>query len=165
MHPRTSTIEVFREEMKFAAGHFTIWSATQREKLHGHNFSVHCAITGRVNDNGLIADYDFYKHKLMARMRQWDEIFLLPGQSPHLQIREEGPNLYAHFGSEIIPFLRSDVLVLPVSNVSVEELSRLLLEELTGDLKQLAADQIDEVIIKVASAPGQLAASIWKRHA
>ena len=40
---RTTTLELYKEEMKFSAGHFTIFSATERENLHGHNFSVYVA--------------------------------------------------------------------------------------------------------------------------
>ena len=43
-----TTLELCQEEMKFSAGHFTILSATERERLHGHNFTVYVAITGVV---------------------------------------------------------------------------------------------------------------------
>ena len=160
---RTSTIEIFREEMKFSAGHFTIWSQTARERLHGHNFSVYCALTGGVDANGLVADYDVYKGKLLDVMRQWDEIFLLPGKSPYLKLRERGQHVEALFGDEIMSFLKKDVLILPVANISVEELSALLLREITQDAKALEADRLTEIVVKVASAPGQQAAATWKR--
>ena len=35
-----TTIELSKEYLKFSAGHFTVFSATERERLHGHNFSV-----------------------------------------------------------------------------------------------------------------------------
>ncbi|MFP2903776.1 6-pyruvoyl trahydropterin synthase family protein [Pyxidicoccus sp. 3LFB2] len=54
---RTTTIELHKEEMKFSAGHFTIFSATHRENLHGHNFTVYVALTGAVVENGLLSDY------------------------------------------------------------------------------------------------------------
>ena len=36
----TVTIRLAKENMKFSAAHFTIFSASERERLHGHNFRV-----------------------------------------------------------------------------------------------------------------------------
>ena len=35
-----TTIEISKEYLHFAAAHFTLFSATERENLHGHNFQV-----------------------------------------------------------------------------------------------------------------------------
>ena len=63
---QVSTIELFKEAMKFSAGHFTIFSETERERLHGHNFTVYVALTGEVNDKGMIADYRDFNDALLA---------------------------------------------------------------------------------------------------
>ncbi|MCX4240473.1 6-pyruvoyl trahydropterin synthase family protein [Paraliomyxa miuraensis] len=159
----TSTIELFKEAMKFSAGHFTIFSATRRERLHGHNFTVYCALTGEVDANGLLGDYVFYRQRLIDLCREWNEVFLLPGRSPHLRIEHdhEAGRVNAIFAGQVIPFLASDVLVLPVTNVTVEELSRALLDELLRDREVLARDRIREVVIKVGSGPGQMASCRW----
>lgn len=156
-----STIELFKEAMKFSAGHFTIFSATERERLHGHNFTVYCALTGAVDDNGMIADYGGYKQKLMALCRSWNEYFLLPADSPHLRIERDGDRVLAHYADEIIPFLARDVLVLPVRNVTLEELARLFVERVVEDAEMITRDRITRVVVKVSSAPGQFASSVW----
>lgn len=160
---RTSTIELFKEAMKFSAGHFTIFSANRRERLHGHNFSVYCALTGEVDANGLLGDYRFYKQRLLELCSGWNEVFLLPGRSPHLRIepRPEEGRIDAIFDGRAIPFLASDVLVLPVSNVTLEELSRVLLETILEDRETLARDRIHRVVVKVSSGPGQMASCEW----
>ena len=159
----TSTIELFKEAMKFSAGHFTIFSATRRERLHGHNFTVYCALTGEVDANGLLGDYVYYRQRLIDLCREWNEVFLLPGRSPHLRIEHdrEAGRINAIFNGQTIPFLASDVLVLPVTNVTLEELSRALLDEVLRDREVLARDRIHAVVVKVSSGPGQMASCQW----
>ena len=41
------TNEIAKEALNFSAGHVTMFSATEREDLHGHNWRVACEITAR----------------------------------------------------------------------------------------------------------------------
>ena len=159
----TTTIELFKEEMKFSAGHFTIFSATHRENLHGHNFSVYVGIEGVVDDNGMLTDYGGYKRWIIDRCHAWNETFMLPGQSPHLRVVERDGHVYAHFAHEVIPFLTRDVTVLPVKNVTLEELARVFGEGLVADDAKLEADGVRGITVKCASGPGQWASWQWRR--
>lgn len=160
---QTTTIELFKEEMKFSAGHFTIFSANERENLHGHNFTVYVAIEGVVNANGMLADYGGYKRLVIERCKAWNETFMLPGESPHLRVVEDGGRVTALFADEAIPFLKRDVTILPVKNVTLEELSRVFGEGLVADQQKLADDGVVGVTVKCASGPGQWASWQWKR--
>ncbi|HEU4814181.1 MAG TPA: hypothetical protein VFS99_08140, partial [Xanthomonadaceae bacterium] len=64
-------------------------------------------------------------------------------------------------GSERIPFLRADVLVLPITNVTVEELAAYLLARLATDARTLAGHGIHVIEMEVASGPGQGATMRW----
>ncbi len=161
MSPRTTIIELYKEEMKFSAGHFTVFSATERENLHGHNFSVYVALEGVVGDNGMLADYGGYKRWICDRCKLWNETFLLPGESPHLTV-ERGDYVTALFNGERIPFLPRDVTVLPATNVTLEELARLFGEGLCADTARLEQDRIVAVVVKCASGPGQEASWRWQ---
>lgn len=160
---QTVTLELFKENMKFSAGHFTIFSATERERLHGHNFNVHVSIEAQVLENGMCFDYGLYKRRIETLCRDWNEYFLLPTRSPHLRIEESEDYLYAHFNQERIPFLRQDVLLLPIENATVEEFSRLFLEKLTQDPDELQQWGIAAVSVKIFSGPGQCAACTWRK--
>jgi 6-pyruvoyltetrahydropterin/6-carboxytetrahydropterin synthase len=162
---RLFTLELSKEDMKFSAGHFTIFSATERERLHGHNFAVQVHIDARMQGNGMGFDYGVYKKRIRQLCEAWDEYFILPGNSPYLRFEEEGAYLYACFDQERIPFLKSDVLVLPIENATVEAFSFLLLEKLTADAEELAHFQIEGVQVKVFSGPGQCGGARWKRPA
>ena len=43
---RWSTLEIGKEDMKFSAAHYTVFSATERERLHGHTHAVRVQFTG-----------------------------------------------------------------------------------------------------------------------
>ena len=157
-----TTIELCKENMKFSSGHYTIFSPTHREKLHGHNFTVYAAITAAVDKNGMAFDYDLYKEKLRQLCKGLSEYFLIAGNSPHQTIEEDGEYLYVHFNNEKIPFLKKDVLVMPLTNITVEELSRWFLSELTSNTDDIEQYQIKKIKVKVFSAPGQCASAKWK---
>lgn len=154
-------IRLDKENMKFSAGHFTIFGPGDRERLHGHNFRVAATLHARVGDSGLCFDYGIYKREVVALCRDLNEYFLLPGKSPLLSIEQDGDAVTAVFGDERIPFLRSDVLVLPITNVTLEELAGYLLGRLLGDGTAIAAHGIEAMEVSVASGPGQDATRRW----
>lgn len=159
--PRATTIELFKEDMKFSAGHFTVFSATERERLHGHNFNVYVALRSEIDDNGLVLDYGVYKKKLYELCRNWNERFLLAADSPFLTFEREGDMVRVRFGAEVIPFLVSDVLMLPVTNVTVEELAALMLKQVVAFRAEQGHNQIFEIVVKVFSGPGQSGSADW----
>lgn len=155
------TLELAKEDMKFSAGHFTIFSATERERLHGHNFKVEVHIDARLQANGMGFDYAIYKKRIRELCDAWDEYFILPGHSPYLRLEEADDYLYACFHEERIPFLKSDVLILPIENATVEAFAFLLLETLTTNAEELSHFHIEGITVKVYSGPGQCGVARW----
>lgn len=158
-----TTIELFKENMKFSAGHYTIFAPDHREKLHGHNFTVHAAFTARTDENGMAFDYDIYKQKLRKLCKGLGEFFLIAGDSEYQTIEQEGDYTYIHFHNEKIPFLTQDILILPIKNVTVEELSRWFVEQLLNEPEELEKHSIEAIIIKVFSGPGQSGSYEWRK--
>ncbi len=156
-----TTIELFKENMKFSAGHFTIFNATERERVHGHNFTVQASIIAVLLDNGMTFDYAVYKEHIRKICRSLNEYVILPEFSPYMRLEEEGDYIYGHFNGEKIPFLTSGVRGLPIRNSTVEELSRWLLGVLLDDEQSISDNQIKAVTVKVFSAPGQGASAQW----
>lgn len=155
-----TTLYIDKESHKFSAAHYTIFSARERERLHGHNYSVSAKIVAPMGDNGFSADYNLYKGRLAALCAALDEYMLLAGTSPHQVITEEGAYYRVHFASEEMLFLRSDTLVLPIRNATVEEFSCYLLQRL---LQESAADDLREIELCVGSGPGQKGCANWRR--
>lgn len=159
---RAASLTIHKNELEFSAGHFTIFSATEREALHGHNYYVAVTFEFEVADSGLSFDYRHYKKKLLALCNQLDRHFLLPGQSPHLSIEDNGDYWQAHFNHQKIPFLKEDVVILPLTNITIEELSRWFLQHLTNDAAELAKHHISGISVDVYNGPGQSSGMKWK---
>lgn len=160
---RLSTIELFKENMKFSAGHFAIFSAEHRENLHGHNYNVCASFTTTIADEGMSFDYRFYKHKVIKICDSLNEITLLPGKCKHLKIEDAGDYYHVYFNQEKIIFLKRDINILPIYNVTVEELSNWILNQILLDTDELNANKISEIKIKVYSGPGQSGSATWSK--
>ena len=160
-----TTIELTKEYLKFSAAHFTVFSATERERLHGHNFKVSARVTAPVGPNGMCFSYRILKDKLEALCSSLDEYMLLSADSPYLRITEEGLNYRVEFNGETMLFLKADTLLLPVRNATVEEYSRYLVERLLEDRELVDGYDIREIGIKVSSGPGQWGSARWKKKA
>ncbi len=155
-----TTLHINKERHKFSAAHYTIFSATSRERLHGHNYAVSARFVAPMGPNGFAADYNVYKSRLSQLCEELDEFMLLAGDSPFQRIEEEGDYFRVYFDRVEMLFLKSDTRVLPIRNATVEEFSRYLLARL---LDLSAADELVEVELSVSSGPGQRASSIWRQ--
>lgn len=158
-----TTVELQKESMKFSAGHTTIFSATQREPLHGHMYTVYLALTTRIQTNGMMFDYRYYKKRIVELCRELNQIFLMPEFSPYLQYEQDDDYLYFIFNNKKIPFLKEDVKLLPVTNITVEELSKWFVDELVKNDEELSKHNIQKIVVKVFSAPGQSGDHTWER--
>ncbi len=158
-----TTIEISKEDLKFSAAHFTIFSATERERLHGHNFKVSLDITAEVGPNGLCFSYVEIKQRLRALVAQYDEYMILPADSPYLRIESEGGVYRVHFNDEELHFLIADTLLLPIRNTTVEEFARLLLERLLEDAEFIEGNGVRKLLMKVSSGPGQSGSASWEQ--
>ena len=158
---RLTRIEIGKEYLSFSAGHFTVFSATERENLHGHNFQVRCAVTARVKEDGLAFDYALLKRVLKDLCDALDERVLLPELSPHLRLERQNGWVTAWFADERIPFLERDCLTLPIRNTTIEELSAMLLERLRARQELQGAD-IRAMEVGVSSGSGQWGIAQWE---
>lgn len=157
---RLITLRIGKQSHKFSAAHFTIFSATERERLHGHNYSVSLRILAGLGPEGFSADYNVYKQRLQQLCDAFDEYMLIAGQSPHLTITEEGDQYKVIFNQQAMYFRADESLVLPLINITVEELSHHLLQRL---LESFDDPLVQELELAVASGPGQEASSLWRR--
>ena len=156
--PPLTTIEISKDYLHFNSAHFTIFSASEREDLHGHTFYVRAYVTSPVDGNGMAFDYNILKVRLQALCDHLDEKVLLPEHSPHLKLTQEEGYLVACYGQERLPFLPRDVRTLPVRNITVEELALWFLGRVQAD-PAVAAQNIISLELQVSSGPGQWAAA------
>lgn len=161
MTQRLTTIEISKEDLKFSAAHFTVFSATERERLHGHNFRVRAQLSAPVNENGMCFNYQEIKSRLRRLCNTLDEYMLLPENSPHLAISEAAGEYTVRFANETLRFNTADTLLLPVRNTTVEELSDYLLRTLQSGDTFFRDRDIVSFTLSVSSGDGQSGASHW----
>lgn len=158
---RLTTITLEKENLKFSAAHFTIFSAHKRERLHGHNFFVRIKVTAPVGNNGMTFSYKLLKDRLIKLCGELDEYLILPGLSPYLSIKEDAENYVLEFNGEQMVFLKSDSKVLPIINATVEEYAAYLSRKLAADTDFLEQFDIREILLEVSSGAGQWGSATW----
>jgi 6-pyruvoyltetrahydropterin/6-carboxytetrahydropterin synthase len=161
--PRFATVELHKEELKFSAGHFMIYSATQRENMHGHDYQVNVAFDCTVGSNGMSFDCRHYKQRLVKLCQQLDYRFILPSESPFLRIEETGDKWIAHLGTESLPFLKKDAVVLPITNATLEDLSHWFLQQLSVNTVELTEHRIHAITVRVFNGRGESGATRWDK--
>ena len=158
---RLTTLYIDKEAHKFSAAHYTIFSATERERLHGHNYSVSARIVAPMGPNGFSADYNVYKNRLKQLCDRLDEYMLLAENSPYQSLSIENGEVLATFNGTTLRFPVDETLILPVLNITVEELAHYLLEQLIANS---GPDELVEVELGVSSGPGQTGLARWQKN-
>ena len=164
MNKRLSTIELSKENMSFSAGHFVILSSEKRENLHGHHYQVSVALDTEIDETGLSFDHRIYENKIASFCRLLDPVFLIPARSPYLIIRAEGLGYYISFHDETFFLLKRDIKLLPLSNITFEELAYYFLSQVLEDHALLLSHKIQSILIKVFSGPGQSGSARWQNE-
>lgn len=157
----TTTLHLAKQNFKFSAAHFLIFDATQAERLHGHNYQVRVDIKApaenELHQDGYFVDFNVFKKFIKARLDQWDEIVLLPAKHPDLKTKKNKNSLEVTFRDRFYVFPQNEVLLLPVTNTSVEQLSRLLAEDFFAEFNSYG---VQKVKVYVEETRGQGASYI-----
>lgn len=157
------TLYFHRGDLNFSAGHFTIFSKTKRETLHGHNYYLECAVVSTPEAPGITFDYRVLKRQLQAICDSLNTKFLLPTESPFLSLEDQGDTIVAVFDNKPLYFLKEDIVLLEVKNVTLEELSHWFLAQLTQS--DFVVDHpIAELEIRVFNGATQSASAKWARQ-
>lgn len=154
-----------RGPLYFSSGHFTVFSKTERECLHGHNYYVEAEFEAAESEPGLLCDYGILKEEIKKICKPLHCKFLLPSSSPYLHLKEEGDQLFAKFGQEHIPFLKKDIVILPVSNTSLEDLSQYFLDCLLKNTNFIKQYEFRRIEIKIFNGNEQSATATYLESA
>lgn len=150
------TLHLFKQNFKFSAAHFLIFDAQSAEKLHGHNYQVRvdlvCPPDLGDQGRGYFVDFNVFKQHIKARLDAWDERVLLPERQSEMLFHRQGPSLEVRFRDRFYVFPENEVILLPVTNTSVEQLSRLLAEDFLNAFK---VHGVTEVSVMVEETAGQ----------
>lgn len=151
-----TTLHLYKQNFKFSSAHFLIFDDQKAEMLHGHNYRVRVAIdtpeSFSSEKDGFFIDFNVFKSFIKTRLDLWDERVLLPQAHKDIKLGQSGEVLEVRFRDRFYAFPKKEVVLLPINNTSVENLSRILAEEFFQEFKKY---KIKSVKVYVEETPGQ----------
>jgi 6-pyruvoyltetrahydropterin/6-carboxytetrahydropterin synthase len=146
-------LRLAKEDFKFSVAHFTVFSDTIAEGLHGHNYRVRVEIGGAGTDSqGLLMDLRGLKAQIRRLCGELDSRTLLPERSQLVRVTAGGGGYEVRYGARLYRLPAADVRVLPILNTSIEELAAWFWRELRPSLRGSA---ITELRVEVEETAGQ----------
>ena len=135
----------------------TVFSDGTKERMHGHNFHVAVAVMLPATEPQLMLDFARLKSALSQLCAELREHLLLPAHCHFFRIHQHDSAMidFELCGQRyILP--AEDVLLLPIDNVTVENLASWLWRRIHVELfDDLARCQVECLDVTVTEAPGQ----------
>ncbi len=143
----------FTKGLGFSAAHFII-GHKKCEHLHGHNWRVGVTVEGEPDERGLVVDFFDLESFLKSLCDSYDHRLLLPENNRSLKRLLEGESTRISVHGREFEFPSEDVVWLPVVNTTVEELARVVADEV---VRNLPYPNVRRITIWVEESPGQSA--------
>ena len=155
-----TTLHLAKQNFKFSAAHFLIFDEKHAERLHGHNYQVKVDIVApteeELHSGGYFMDFNVFKKYIKARLDAWDEFVLLPEKQSEMKFKKTDKSLEVTFRDRFYVFPAYEVVLLPVTNTSVENLSLLLAQDFFKEFEKYG---VKSVRVLVEETQGQGASS------
>lgn len=157
-----TTLHLYKQNFKFSSAHFLIFDEQRAEMLHGHNYQVKIDLKSKaiIANEGLKNSYliDFHEIKALVKSKLdlWDEHVLLPGQNVEMKFQYIDNSVEVFFRDRKYCFPKNEVVLLPITNTSVEQLSLLLANEFA---KNPLLKIFSEISVTVEETQGQSAST------
>lgn len=139
------------EGLTFSAAHFII-GHKRCEHLHGHNWRVGVTVEGDPDERGLVVDLLELKRILGKICDIYDHRLLLPAENSALNRLSRGKSTRISVHGREFEFPSEDVVWLPVVNTTVEELARVIADEVA---KHLRYPNVRSIRVLIEESPGQ----------
>ena len=147
-------ISIAREQYKFSCAHMTVFPDGSKERLHGHNYMIALALDVDRVDLAAMIPFTTIKAALAELCAAWKEHVLIAARNPHLVILRDDKELELTLCGERYVLPRSDALLLPIDNISVEALAAHIAELLRDRIARLSS-HIRMLEVTVEEVPGQ----------
>ncbi len=130
-----------KQNFKFSSSHFTIFSESKAEFLHGHNYQV--AVKVQLDNvdpkTEMAVDFNVIKKAVRAVCDELDEKILLPKKSTCLRV-SDSPHYKNHtevrFADRVYCFPSNEIQYLDASNITSESLARCIHQQLASVMTQ-----------------------------
>jgi len=128
------------------------------ECLHGHNWRVSVMVEGETGEDGMVMDFLELKRMVAEECSKLDHKVLLPEKSKNLKVIPYQDRVEVEAAGKKYSFPPQDVLLLPVREVTAEEIAGLIANRLV----QRLPPHYKCLEVRVEEAPGQSAVCVRK---
>jgi 6-pyruvoyltetrahydropterin/6-carboxytetrahydropterin synthase len=141
--------------LTFSCAHFVI-GENFYEPLHGHNYKILINVYGTQGKDNMVIDFHDIKKILKPFVDSLDHYVLVPANNKFLEITEKDEQVLIkipHLDKEYeLP--KSDVVLLPIENTTVEEMSHYFVK-LLAQSDEIKRENISQVTVTVYEYEGQ----------
>lgn len=150
-------IRVAKEAFKFSCAHMTVFPDGRKERLHGHNYYLELELEVRDASADRLIDFAGLKRACAELCAAWKERLLIGERTPGLVIaRDDGRELEFTLCGDRYVVPRGDALLLPVDNITTEQLARHAGDVLEERLRPTwPPDTVTAMRVTVLEGPGQ----------
>ncbi|HXY30683.1 MAG TPA: 6-carboxytetrahydropterin synthase [Gemmatimonadaceae bacterium] len=152
-------VTVSKDYIVFASAHFITFAGHRCEALHGHNYRAAITLEGALDEESwYVLDFSTVKQLMKRLCDRIDHKVLLPLENTHLAITEVGNSVHvAYDGAPRYVFPRSDCVLLPIPNTTVEMLAQHLSKQVLAELDQMQVAHLTAIELEVEESVGQSA--------
>ena len=113
-----------------------------------------------MGEPGITFDYRLFEEKLITLCRQLNWYCLIPKHSPYLLVEDDDPHYKITFNHESMWLLKSDVVILPLENVTLETLSQWFVDQINDDHGFIEKHRVKNLVVKVFNGPCHAAEAV-----
>ena len=150
-------VRVTKDYITFSAAHFIVYRDDQCEHLHGHNYRVAAEIEDILDEHHLVFDFVALKKVMRDLTNELDHRMLVPSEATKFGITSDDKSVRISYRGKEWVLPRSDCVLLPVENTTVELLGKWFAGRLRDELESRFGFRPKIVRIDVEESPGQLA--------
>ena len=138
----------------FASAHFITYDRDTCEALHGHNFVTSVTVEGPLDENHYVFDFVALKKMVDEVLSELDHRVLLPTGHEQIRVEVQGEEVEVRFPGRRWVFPRSECVLLPLANTTVELLARHLARVIRDRLSGSGGRNDLQVTVEVEESPG-----------
>jgi 6-pyruvoyltetrahydropterin/6-carboxytetrahydropterin synthase len=152
-------VSVTKDYLVFASAHFITFAGHRCEGLHGHNYRARVTVEGALDEESwFVFDFVILKRIMRRLCDEIDHKVLLPLENPKIQVAHEGESVtVAYEGKPRYLFPRTDCVLLPIPNTTVEMIAELLATRLRAELDAMGARGLTSIEMEIEENFGQSA--------
>ena len=150
------TLHFAKPRFKFSSSHFTVFGEKKGERLHGHNYQVQVELQFQdvTPKTGLTMDFNDIKSAIEDLCSSLDEKFLVPEKCPYLSLNKKDSSLEILFHNKRYLLPVEDCNLLPLVNITTEQLCFWLAHQLKGRLNH-SANNPTHILVRIDETYGQ----------